>query len=109
VLPSICQRYDFCPAIHVGLDLKSLFSVHLFFTFLDKFNGFVLLKIWLQNVYTLERFHMALVAPEKIVSFSVLNRERTPSMFMVLHFNVPGERAMLQNGCHASFAKYKNM
>lgn len=52
---------------------------------------------------------MALVAPEKIVSFSVLNRERTPSTFMVLHFNIPGERATLQNGCHASFKKYKNM
>lgn len=88
---------------------KSLLVMHLFFIFLDKFNGSVPLKIWLQNVYTLGRFHMALVAPEKIVSFSVLNRERTPSTFMVLHFNIPGERATLQNGCHASFKKYKNM
>lgn len=50
---------------------------------------------------------MARVAPEKIVSFSALNRERTASMFMVLHFNILGERAALQNGCHASFKVYK--
>lgn len=25
--------------------------------------------------------------------------------FMVLHFNIPGERATLQNGCHASLKK----
>lgn len=109
MLPTVCQSHNFCPAIYAGLDLKSLFFVHLFFTFLDKFNGSVPLKIRLQNVYTLGRFHVALVAPEKIVSFSALNRERTASMFMVLHFNVPGERATLQNGCHASFKKYKNM
>lgn len=65
--------------------------MHLFFTFLDKFNGSVPLKTWLQNVYTLGRFHMALVAPEKIVSLSALNREGRASMFMVLQFNVPGE------------------
>lgn len=69
---------------------------------LDKFSGSVPLKIRLQNVYTLGRFLMALVAPEKIVSFSALNKERTASMFMVLHFNVLGERATFQNGCHAS-------
>lgn len=48
---------------------------------------------------------MALITPEKIVSFSALNRERTASMFTVLHFNLPGERATLQNRCHASIKK----
>lgn len=62
--------------------------MNLFFTFLDRFNGSVPLKTRLQNVYTLGRFHMALVAPEKIVSLSALNRERRASM---LQFNVAGE------------------
>lgn len=83
--------------------------MHLFFTFLDKFNGSVPLKIWLQKAYTLGIFHMVLVAPEKIVSFLALNRERTTSMFMVLHFNVPGERATFRNSCHAGFKKIQNL
>lgn len=30
-------------------------------------------------------------------------------MFVVLHFNLPGERAALQDTCHAHFKKYKNV
>lgn len=54
---------------------------------------------------------MDLIAPEKIsLVFSTKYRKNSINIHSEFsHFNVPGERAALQNGCHTSQEKNKGL